>query len=67
MRCCIQQHKFYAGIDLHARTLHLCVLDHLGNTVYDKNLPANPEPLLHALAPVREDVILAAKCMFAWY
>ncbi len=23
-----QQHRFYAGIDLHARTLHVCVLDH---------------------------------------
>jgi transposase len=67
MRYYAKQHKFYAGIDLHARTLHLCVLDHAGNIVCDKNLPARPETLLHALAPFREDVILAAECMFAWY
>jgi transposase len=67
MRCYLKQHKFYAGIDLHARTLHLCVLDQAGNTVLDKNLPARPEPLLHALAPFREDLVLAAECMFAWY
>jgi transposase len=67
MRCYLKQHKFYAGIDLHARTLHLCVLDQQGNTVCDKNIPARPETLLRALSPFREDVILAAECMFAWY
>ena len=27
MRFYNQQHQFYAGIDLHARTLHVCILD----------------------------------------
>lgn len=27
MRFYATQHRFYAGIDLHARTMHLCVLD----------------------------------------
>ncbi len=67
MRFYSQLHRFYAGIDLHARTLHLCVLDHHGNVVCDKNLPAKPEALLRALAPFRDDVVLAAECMFAWY
>src|SRR6266702_4134715 len=67
MKCYPQQHRFYAGIDLHARTLHLCVLDHAGTIVCDKNLPARPEPLLKALTPFRDDVVLAAECMFAWY
>lgn len=67
MRFYTTQHRFYAGIDLHARTLHLCVLDQQGNTVCDKNLPAKPEPLLKALAPFRDDLVLAAECMFAWY
>jgi len=67
MRCYMKQHKFYAGIDLHARTLHLCVLDHTGTVVCDKNLPARPETLLKALAPFRDDLVLAAECMFAWY
>ena len=62
-----KQHRFYAGIDLHARTLHLCVLDSAGNVVYDKDLPARPETLLRALAPFREDLVLGVECMFAWY
>jgi transposase len=67
MRFYSQQHRFYAGIDLHARTLHLCVLDQAGKVALDKNLVARPEPLLDALAPFRNDLILGAECMFAWY
>ena len=33
MRFYNQQHRFYAGVDLHARTLSLCVLDADGNLV----------------------------------
>ncbi len=67
MRFYSQLHRFYAGIDRHARTLHLCVLDDQGNVVCDRNLPATPEALLRALAPFRDDLVLAAECMFAWY
>jgi transposase len=67
MRYYTQPHRFYAGIDLHARTLHLCVLDQQGTVVCDKNLPAKPEALLRALDPFRDDLVLAAECMFAWY
>jgi hypothetical protein len=39
MRFYDQQHPFYAGIDLHSRTMHLCILDATGSVVFDKNLP----------------------------
>jgi hypothetical protein len=42
MRCYCQLHKFYCGVDLHARTLFIHVLDHKGKTVFEKDLPANP-------------------------
>jgi hypothetical protein len=34
----------YVGIDLHARTLFLCVIDNAGVVKLAKNLPAKPEP-----------------------
>ena len=33
MRFYNQQHRFYCGVDLHARTLSLCVLDAVGSVV----------------------------------
>jgi transposase len=60
-------HRFYAGVDLHARTMHVCVLDHDGQVVFDRNLACRPEPLLHAIAPFRDGLVIGAECMFAWY
>jgi hypothetical protein len=43
MRLYNQQHRFYAGVDLHARSLFTHVLDHAGRTVFDEDLPAWPK------------------------
>jgi hypothetical protein len=37
MRFYTQQHRFYCGVDLHARTISLCVLDTAGAS---ENLPS---------------------------
>ena len=67
MRFYPQQHRYYCGIDLHARSMHLCVLDQAGEVVFDRNLPARPQSLLRAIAPFRDDRIVGVECMFAWY
>jgi hypothetical protein len=48
--------RFYAGVDLHARSLYLAVLDRDGTVLLCRNLPAQPEPFLKAIAPFRECV-----------
>ena len=61
------QHRFYCGIDLHARTMHLCILDHAGGVVFDKNLPCRPESFLRAVESFRDGLVVGVECMFAWY
>src|SRR2546430_12762677 len=67
MRFDTQQHRFYAGGDLHARTLYLHVLDADGRTCFDQNLPARPDAFLDAIAPYRDGLVVGVECMFAWY
>ena len=50
----------YVGVDRHARTPHVCVLDQAGTVRLSRNLPARPEPLLAAVAPFRPDLPSAA-------
>ena len=33
-----QQRQFYCGIDLHATSMFVCIIDNDGNTVLHKNL-----------------------------
>jgi transposase len=67
MRFYTEQHRFYCGIDLHARSMYLCILDRDGNVLLHRNLRANPDAFLKAVAKYREDLVVAVECMFTWY
>jgi len=67
MRFYDQHHRFYCGIDLHARTMHVCVRAHEGDVVLDQNLPCHFDTLLKAIAPYRDGIVIGVECMFGWY
>src|SRR6266571_8135703 len=67
MRFYTQQHSHYCGIDLHARTMYLCILDQAGAIVLHRNMKADPDSLLKAIAPFRENIVVAVECIFTWY
>jgi hypothetical protein len=54
--------RFYAGVDLHARALFLVILDCDGKVVFARNLPANPDSFLRAVAPFRDGLLVACEC-----
>ncbi len=67
MRFYTQQHQFYCGIDLHARTMYLCIVNREGEILVHRNMPAGPEPFLKAVAPYRADLVVCVECIFTWY
>ena len=67
MRFYTSQHAFYCGVDLHARTMYVCVLDAAGEVRLHRNLPCRPDALLRAIAPFREDLVVGVECLFCWY
>jgi transposase len=67
MRFYTQQHQFYCGIDLHARTMYLCILNQEGEILVHRNMPAGPDPFLKVIAPYREDLVVCVECIFTWY
>lgn len=67
MRFYTGQHQHYCGVDLHARSMYVCILDREGNCLLHRNMAASPEPFLDAVGPFTEDLVVAAECMFTWY
>jgi len=67
MRFYTSQHRHYCGIDLHTKTMYVCILDRDGQVLVHKNLPSNPEAFLAAVAPYRDDLVVAVECIFTWY
>ena len=67
MRFYTTQHPFYCGIDLHARSMYVCVLSQDGEILLHRNMKAAPEPFLQTIAPYREGLVVAVECIFTWY
>jgi transposase len=67
MKFYTRQHQFYCGIDLHARTMYVCILDQAGEIRVEKNLPTNPEVFLDLIRPFRDDIVVCVECLFTWY
>jgi transposase len=67
MKFYTQSHRHYCGIDLHARSLYVCILNQDGVVLIHKDIKANPEALLAVIAPYRDDLVIGVECMFTWY
>src|SRR5215510_3838603 len=67
MRFYTKQHPFYCGIDLHARTMDLCILSQDGEVRLYRNRQARPDAVLKAIAPYRNDMVIAGACIFTGY
>ena len=67
MRFYTKPHQFYCGIDLHARTMDLCILNQDGEIVLHRKMTAAPEPFRQAIAPSREELVVGVEGMFTWY
>lgn len=61
------QHRYYCGIDLHAKQMYVCVVDGEGSVLVHKNIKAEADKFLSLIAPYREDLVVAVECVYCWY
>jgi transposase len=47
--------------------MYVCILDQAGDTLLHRHMQATPEALLKAIAPYREQIVMAAECLLTWY
>jgi hypothetical protein len=67
MRFYTKQPPCSCGIDLHARTMSVCILSQDGEVMLHRHMPASPDALLKAIAPYRDGMGIAVACLFPWY
>jgi transposase len=67
MRFYTKSHRFYCGVDLHARSMYVCILGHDGEILVQRSIPASPEAFLEVVRPYGEDLVVAVECIFTWY
>ena len=60
-------HQYYCGVDLHTKQMYCCIVDSSGNTLAHVNLKTEPDSFLSLVEPYRQDLVVAAECIFSWY
>jgi hypothetical protein len=60
-------HKYYCGVDRHSRTMYIYVVGQDGAVLLHRSLPCDPVRFLLAIAPFREDLVVAVECVYSWY
>jgi predicted NBD/HSP70 family sugar kinase len=46
------QHRHYCGIDLHVKTMYVCILDATGQVLIHRTIKSTPEAFLGLVAPI---------------
>ena len=67
MKFYTKPHQYYCGIDLHARSMYICILDSNGLVKCHKNVKTSPDALMKAIQPYLDGLVVAVECMFSWY
>ena len=61
------QHQFYIGIDLHARTMYICIINRNEQTVFHKNMDYSTDNLELVTNTFGNDIEIEVECIFSWY
>jgi len=68
MKYYISTTQFNCGIDLHARSMYVCLMDRDGNKLLHTNIKNNDfDFFLKRIEPYRHDLTVVCECMFGWY
>ena len=67
MRFYTQAHQHYCGIDLHAKTMYVCIVNQQGDMLLHQNINTDSEQFLTLIDPYRQDLVIAVECIFTWY
>jgi transposase len=59
--------ELYCGIDLHSRTMYVCIIDKNGTIVVHRNMRTDVEAFLRLVAPYRHSLVVAVESVSDWY
>ena len=62
-----KQHQYYCGIDLHARKMYVCIIDHQGILKMHQNIKTDPKVFLELIKPYMDDLVVGVEGVFCWY
>ncbi len=56
--------KYYCGVDLHAKTTYLCIMDKPGKVLHSEEVESKFSEVLRVLQPFLPSIAIACECTF---
>ena len=66
MRFYNSKHNCHCGVDLHSKAMYICIVNSAGEIVFHRNIPAEPQGFLRAIAPFRDNLVVGCECIYSW-
>ncbi len=60
-------HPYYCGIDLHTKTMYVCIVNNEGEIVLHQNIRSQADAFLNLISEYRQQLIVGVECIFSWY
>ena len=60
MRFYNHEHRHYCGIDLHVKTMYVCMLDSAGQVLVHRNVPSTPAAFLEPIRTELPEIAVSA-------
>lgn len=58
---------YYCGIDLHSRSMYVCIIDQKGKKLFHRNLENSKDGLREILEPYGSDIAVGVESTYNWY
>lgn len=59
--------KYFCGVDLHAKTNFICIMDYKSRILVHRRIPAEPRVFFNIIEPYKEDLVVGTESTFNWY
>lgn len=67
MNLAVIESEYYCGIDLHKKSMYVCIMDRSGKIFYHQNMPCNFESFLLAAEPYLPNLAVGVEAMYCYY
>lgn len=67
METAVIQKGFYCGVDLHAKSMFVCIMDAKGEILFHRNITNNPDRFINIIEPYRKNIAVGVESTFNWY
>jgi len=59
--------QYYCGVDLHAKSIYVCLMNYNGKVFIHRKVPSDPLMFMNTIEAFKDNLVVGAESTFNWY